>query len=392
MSEKPIEFMDSTYWLQTLVQCAKECVGVFMFLVAYSRMELFDTFTGPLVLYMVLVVLAFPFINSYLFLLMRWGPWYNRKQGVRTAWFFTAWFLRTLLQFLLVTGFHALGAYTASLAVKQYRDDARWENAALVQTVYSGGRKWKNFAEHPEDRQSTVVAPELSYRSAEYKDSHEVRAIFLFEEFFAVFILLVGMLHLIEAVTPKLLMNAFWQKDAQGEDFVLSNGAGFSSRHRDLSIMVQRILSEVQKLGKLSRSKTGSGDTGDSGEQEHPTLTAYVPVPFMLIFQMCILVAGVSRAFPSAHLSMHVSIYNGLMGTASEVVMLRIAGGNLAGWAAVLYYYVWYVYVGKPDGVKLGAFTGMLHDILLEPGPVLLQSEMFRIPARMAVTVNEHMH
>ena len=74
------------------------------------------------------------------------------------------------------------------------------------------------------------------------------------------------------------------------------------------------------------------------------------------------------------------------------MVMLRIACGNLASWAAVLYYYVWYVYVGKPEGVKLGAFTGMLHKILLEPGPALLQSEMFSIPPFMAVTVNEHVH
>ena len=280
-----------------------------MFLVAYSRMELFDTFTGPLVLHMVLVVLAFPFTNSYLFLLMRWGPWDNRTQLWNTLWFW-----RTMLQFLLVTGSHALGAYTASAAVKQYREVGRWEKATLVQTVYSGGHKWKNFSEHLEDRQSTVVAPELSYRSIEYKDSDDVSVMFLLEEFFAVFILLVEILHLIEEVTPKLLKNAFWNEGgADSEEFVLSNGAGFSSRHRDMSIMVQHILFEVQKMDKPPRSVQG-GNVAEYNSKPLSVLTAYVPVPFMLIFQVCILVAGVSRAFPSAHLSMHVSINNGLIG------------------------------------------------------------------------------
>ena len=108
-------FGDSQYWIQTLVQCLKESLGVFMFLVAYSRMGMFDTFTGPLVFYMVQVVLAFPFVNSYLLFLMRFGPWLKRNGDRR-------WGGRTLIQFVCIVGFQMLGSYGACNVVKLYQD------------------------------------------------------------------------------------------------------------------------------------------------------------------------------------------------------------------------------------------------------------------------------
>ncbi len=122
-------------------------------------------------------------------------------------------------------------------------------------------------------------------------------------------------------------------------------------------------------------------------------LKTYVPVPFMLVFQVCILLAGVSRAFPSAHLSLHVSVYNACMETNSFAsVCLRVTGGFLAANAALLYYFVWYVWVGKPYGenTKLGSITRGLYNNLLEPQSALLRSEMFRLPASMAITIDRH--
>jgi hypothetical protein len=427
-SSSDVVWQDTSYWLQTLVQGLKEFLGVFMFLVAYSRLELFDTFTGPLVLYMVLVVLAFPFVNSYLFLLMRWGPWYDTKQPVLTS----RWWWRTMAQFGLVILAHFLGACAAWGAVKAYRGDGRWESAALVQTVYTGDTKWNDFKAHPADARHTVVAPELSYRAVKFNSSageqtrSEVGSMLLFEEFVAVFILLVGILHLVEGVTPKLLQNAFWnvkgtaRGDGKVDEYVLTNGAAFSSRHRDMSIMMQRVMFDVhwmkEDLQKMRVAVKGSeASHGDQGKQarpdkdggdgvdgaahrsdEQPKLVdtvAYVPVPFMLVFQICILVAGVSRAFPSAHLSMHVSVYNAFMEIDGyQAGLLRIAGGTLAGFAAMGYYFMWYVWVGAPGGdqTKLGPISGSLYRNLLLPDPALLRSEMLRIPSLMAVEVDKH--
>jgi hypothetical protein len=398
-----INFWDGPYWLQTIVQCLKEFLGVFMFLVAYSRLELFDTFTGPLVLYMVLVVLAFPFVNSYLFLLMRWGPWYDTKQ----QWFSTWWF-RTMAQFGLVIGFHIGGACAAWGAVKRYRGEHRWENASLVQTVYTGNTKWIDGAAHPADTKSTVVAPELSYRAVQYSSSDGAVNFMLFlEEFVAVFILLVGILHLVEGVTPGLLQNAFWNQKGNGkaDEYVLTSGAAFSSRHREMSIMMQRMMFDMKALKQdvhaiaigqsLSKgSAAGAADSHELDAQPRSTdIKAYIPVPFMLVFQICILLAAVCRAFPSAHLSMHVSIFNWGMGIDDEgTAWMRIIGGSLAGCAAMCYYFLWYVWAGIPGGgdeKTLGMIGGPLYRNLLLKNNALLSSEMLRIPSLMAVEVDK---
>ena len=122
-------FGNQYYWSQTAVQCLKEFTGVLMFLVAYSRMGMFDTFTGPLVNYVVLVVLAFPFINSYLFFLMRFGPWWM----VGKNWM---WVGRTVVQFSLVVTAQVLGSLSAYEVVKAYED--KWTNATMITSVKMG--------------------------------------------------------------------------------------------------------------------------------------------------------------------------------------------------------------------------------------------------------------
>ena len=432
---------DSTYWAQTAVICAKEFVGVFMFLVAYSRMGMFDTFTGPLVTYMVLVAMAFPFLNSYLVFLMRYGPWYVPSKS-----FYWGWFFRTVAQYWSVTLCHGLGAWAASAAVKSYTGNDKWKDAAMVQKI--------NGVE--------MVAPELSYRAVADLGDDDTRFMFFLEEFFAVLILLVGILHLMEAITPKLLQSAFWNPKGGSKDveYELASGAGFSSRHRDLSLLMGSVGFDVRALKvemdyvkgcvvqadaklnaiyeletRLPAVRTVEKDTPGftlpgnkkllemvnnrktlSDVVESPThfddtlplldaelkdltsrvvLKTYVPVPFMLVFQVCILLAGVSRAFPSAHLSLHVSVYNACMETNSLVsVCLRIAGGFLAAVVALLYYFVWYVWVGKPEGGKteLGKMTGVLYNNLLDRPSALLRSEMFRIPSSMAISIDPHSH
>jgi hypothetical protein len=265
-----------------------------------------------------------------------------------------------------------------------------------------------------------------------------------------------------EAITPKLLQSAFWNPKGGSKDveYELASGAGFSSRHRDLSLLMGSVGFDVRALKvemdyvkgcvvkadaklnaiyeletRLPAVRTVEKDTPGftlpgnkkllemvnnrktlSDVVESPThfddtlplldaelkdltsrvvLKTYVPVPFMLVFQVCILLAGVSRAFPSAHLSLHVSVYNACMETNSLVsVCLRIAGGFLAAVVALLYYFVWYVWVGKPEGGKteLGKMTGVLYNNLLDRPSALLRSEIFRIPSSMAISIDSHSH
>ena len=358
-------FGDQYYWSQTAVQCLKEFTGVLMFLVAYSRMGMFDTFTGPLVNYVVLVVLAFPFINSYLFFLMRFGPWWV----VKADWM---WVGRTVVQFSLVVTAQVLGSLSAYEVVKAYED--KWTNATMITSVKMGLSK--SITKSP--------VPELLYNTVSDDGTDETHFFFLFEEFFAVFIFLVGTLHLIEAVTPNLLQSAFWSMKSD-TDPIFSGGTGFSSRYRDLHSDIQRLTLAVSRISKTL--SVGSGVESTQPEEVH----AYVPVPFMLIFQLSILLAGVSRTFPSAHLSPHISFYKGFVG--SEVtwtcVWLRITGGVLASFAVLFYYFTWYVWVGKPTGgvAPTGTFASTLYKHVLVPDKqnALFRAEMLRLPQYMVL-------
>ena len=78
----------------------------------------------------------------------------------------------------------------------------------------------------------------------------------------------------------------------------------------------------------------------------------YLPVPVDLILYASLLVAAVSRAFPSAHQSLHLSLYFWWMGFSGgnfDDTGARIGGGYLATGVALAYYYVWYVRAGRKE-------------------------------------------
>ena len=71
-----------------------------------------------------------------------------------------------------------------------------------------------------------------------------------------------------------------------------------------------------------------------------------LPIPLPFILQVTLLVAGLLRAFPTAHLSPHVSVYIVLMGyTTNSAFGFRILGG-VAGFV-VSYVLFWGFYVGR---------------------------------------------
>ena len=92
---------------------------------------------------------------------------------------------------------------------------------------------------------------------------------------------------------------------------------------------------------KLFRSRTHFFSTIEPVVQQ-----LAIPLPF--IVQVTLLVAGLLRAFPTAHLSPHVSLYILLMGYTTDVAFgFRVLGGVAA--FGVSYVLFWGLYVGRTE-------------------------------------------
>ena len=245
----------------------KEFFAVVFQLVCYSRLNSFDLFTGPLILYVTLVVFSFPFLNPYLFAVLRLGPWNTGE-----AW------VATLCQTLSVAAAQCAGGVAAAVISKGA--SLTWPDAMLVQVGSIVNGTGKNAG---------VI----------YNDSlsENWSRIVVIEEFAAVLALLVGVIHLVECHAGSLLKN----------------------RPRVSSLVAQ----------ETYRPNVSAEDT-------------IVPVPSELVFQVCVLVAGILCAFPSAHQALHVSVFIGVSGAKFD--WWRLLGGVLATAAGVLYYYFIYVW------------------------------------------------
>ena len=270
-----------TYTVETVLMCFKEFFAVLVQLVCFSRLGQVDLFNGGLVLYMVLVVFSFPFLNSYLYGFLRLGMWYVRHPDVARG----VWWARTLLQFLFMTVFQVCGALAAAFVVKEYQKS--WPDAVLhsmSDTTPASGEKYKSLG--------------VLYQS--YTAYYWMFA----EEFCAVLILLVGMLHLMGSLSPDLMKNTYW-----GGDVVYQDSAPV------------HVASPINAI------------------------------PSKLILYASILVAAISRAFPSAHQSLHLTVYFQRMGTCDQrEVVERVCGGYVACLVALAYYYMWYVIAGREEG------------------------------------------
>jgi len=251
---------ESKNWVSgTFFLVAKEFFAVVFQLVCYSRLNSFDLFTGPLILYVTLVVFSFPFLNPYLFAVLRLGPWNTGE-----AW------MATLLQTLFVAVAQCVGAVVAAFISKGAR--SAWPSAMLVDV---------NSVVNGTGREAGVI----------YNDSlpDSWSGIVVIEEFAAVLALVVGVIHLVEC-----------------------------------------------HAGPLLRNRNNSPP---------PTEDGIVPVPSELVFQVCVLVAGIICAFPSAHQAMHISVYLEVSEVyGAKVIWLRFLGGAIATVAGVVYYnfiYLW---------------------------------------------------
>lgn len=114
-----------------------------------------------------------------------------------------------------------------------------------------------------------------------------------------------------------------------------------------------------------------------------PVSAPWTPIPSAYIVHACVLILGLTRAFPSAHQSLHLSVYYFHMGYINvEAMWVRFAGGLMAAVAAILYYHFWYVYIGRKDGV-LPKLNKRL-DLMGLPAYMASQAEL-RLPDYMRI-------
>jgi hypothetical protein len=424
-----------------------------------------DLFNGALLMYMVLIVFAFPFLNSYLFGFLRFGMWWvfapgGGKEDAKEMHLFE-WVARTILQFLVMTLSQILGAFAASRVVKKSAE--LWPGAMYHSSSDAVGEE-------------TAIG--FSYKPPA---SVDIGWLFL-DEFFAVLILLVGLLHLIHKHLPALLINTYWKPPiptSSGEAInpsvgfkdditsmatvlngvsekvgeiggMLQNLNGVSDKVGGIDVMLRKLngvgalaaddINETLhgKIGTVTKTIDDSGitlpvspilprfgqipkiplipmprrefassfssprlDTGSFFLRSEadallpaapptkpwtPSASAeFPPVPAELVLHASLLVAAVSRAFPSAHQSLHLSVYFWYMGFYGEdfnQIGYRVLGGYVACGAALMYYWFWFVIAGRISGdadTEKGDQKSWPRRNFLDVAPAMFRAEL-RLP------------
>jgi hypothetical protein len=106
-------------------------------------------------------------------------------------------------------------------------------------------------------------------------------------------------------------------------------------------------------------------------------------IPGELILHASFLVMAISRAFPSAHQSLHITVYLRGRDIIKEDEMLeRFVGGYLACIFALGYYWFWYVYAGDAKGDKNGRTTRLIRRNFMDPLPPFLRDKL-KVPQYM---------
>ena len=330
--------MDAHWRGRTALLCLKELVAVMFILTAYNRLGAYsDLLTAPLLLFLTLVVFAFPFLNSYLFVFLRFGPWYAPGHLVRSA-----------VQAVLVCGAQMAGAGCAVALQRQVI--AVWYSDAAMRN------------------------PEGGAIGALYADSVNLGAVeSMLEEGGAVFVLLVGLLHCIEADAKGLVVYAFWNEEAaklaasaDGEEAVLARNDAGSSGSISPPANNNGVKLEPHRAHRAKSPATAT------------VTPRYNAVPVELILHASLVVAGVVRAFPSAHQSLHITVFVGAAlvdGGFPDLFWARIGGGIVATGLALGYYHLLYKQAGMECVRMVNPLKRFVVDYISKPA-VFMEAQL----------------
>ena len=298
---KPTTTIDSVEaWGKTIIFSAiKEYLAVTAALLCYSRVGVTDYMYSGMCLYVILVVFSFPILNPYLFMFMRLGPWakwdviINKDESQVTSW--TNTFVRYLIHITITLVGQLLGSVTA----------AHIRNK--LDTVYN------EYVPIPEVN-STVTTDDMHTK-------------YVMDEMFCVAFLLIGLTHLIQCYHEIILGNVYWNKKnttAVAPDSDVPTGA------IDTDDCAAESYAQVQDAIITTFNNPQNPSRGIAGN---------------LIASACVFVSCLSVAFPSAHQSLHVTIYlasreHSILGDQEE--LYRIIGGISGTLIALVYYYMFY--------------------------------------------------
>ena len=394
---------DRSDWLWgTLYLFIKEYITVVLQLVLFSRIGTTPDFlTGALILFMMLVSFGFPFMSSYLFFVLRMGP-FNKDETVP----YPLGTIRNLLQTVFVIIAHVLAALSAARFLQSYAD--QWKSCGLQMKVADSAQmvSWLYIGNDP----NTGALP-------------------MADEFLNTFIFLIGLLHLLAKHLPaELMLSAYFnvkQEEKNEEDnklsveqtltLILDKIEKMTPRVKNMKRLPELVIptnkkqnneqpntqipNEATEDDEVKNGKTGlTADAALLLPQNPPSnqrldnkgkpYTFHIPIPADFIVHVCILLAATTRAFPTAHGTPAISLYLYFRDFVTDwkIIQYRIAGGVLGSVAALLHYYIWYVW---PAHNQIGPAEEFVKRIIVAP-PAFLYSEL-QLPNNMKTTRGRRM-
>jgi hypothetical protein len=309
-----------TYHVNLFLACLKEFAAVFTGLICFSRIGIASPFYGGIVLALVLIVFSFPYLNPYLYILLRFGPFWktDKINSVNSTWNSLT---RNIQQGFFIVGSQIAGSYLA----------------AYVRTELD-----KTY--NPE----FIPAPPPN--ASKTPNDHQIQATQFFEEFFAVSFLLIGLINLIHALNPELISNTYWvtltnpTPQEKGAITQRRNKTPFSNNP---DCCDEQIEVAILQPDDDPSSTNDPPSTEDPSTQIPVVATQMFQSPVPLIFAAGCIVVALSIAFPNAHQSAHITMYMyfyDVIPHAEKEYATRIGGGVLGTAAAILYYYVLFVW------------------------------------------------
>ena len=376
--------VDQWQWLKnTLYLMLKEALCVMIQLVCFSRTGLGDMFTGALILFMMLVSFGFPFLSSYLFFVLRLGPWYKSSMGCMGLF-------RLLIQLVFVIGSQIAGGYAAAEFLKAYA--FTWAGSGMSETDVR-----KNWIFNRLNGTDSAASSRVDWQFLNV-DTNVNGGLPGLEEGLNTFIFMIGLLHLMEVDSPVLLSSAFFnrvnretpkavvvEKNSEEEIPFERNGSGSSVPVAVPSNTRRGLLPlPAHRSGVGSVFVSGSSFGNGTGEDirlnsDGSVYVNHVGIPVALILHVCVLLAATQRAFPTTHGTPAISVFLYQMQyTTSNVAISRIIGGFIGALFSLLYYYIWYVW---PGNKQRGIAESTVNNLIIGP-PSFLQSQL-QLPLEM---------
>jgi hypothetical protein len=302
----------------------KEYLAVIAALLCFSRIGLADHVYSGMCLYVILVVFSFPFLNPYLFIFLRLGPWakwdtVETPKGVPEVSVSNT-FVRYAFQIAIMLIGQLFGAYTAAMI--------------------------RNRLDEVYDSEYTPPSPSSSNFTTALADMHTKYAI---DEMFCVAFLLIGLTHLIQCYCDVILVNVHWSKPSTSTP--TGSNTSFAVEYTpvadgcDAPVLTPITPNDIVDTPTLNNPVAPNAIAGN------------------LIATACVLVSCLSVAFPSAHQSLHVTMYLASLKTsplANDEELYRIIGGSAGTILALGYYYAVFAKGSSPRfrSIVIGTHTG----------------------------------